>query len=37
MLVLMSVDIDAPSEIVWPYLDEPEKTKQWYGVENIRV
>ena len=30
MLVTMSVDIDAPPEAVWPYLVEPEKTKQWF-------
>lgn len=30
MLVRMSVDIEAPPEVVWPYLVEPEKTKQWF-------
>lgn len=30
MLVSMSVDIDAPPEVVWTYLVEPEKTKAWF-------
>ena len=30
MLVSMSVEIDAPPEVVWPYLVEPEKTKAWF-------
>lgn len=30
MLVSMSVDIDAPPAAVWPYLVEPELTKQWF-------
>jgi uncharacterized protein YndB with AHSA1/START domain len=30
MLVRMSVDIEAPPEVVWPYLVEPEKTMQWF-------
>lgn len=30
MLVTMSVDIDAPPSAVWPYLTEPELTKQWF-------
>ena len=31
MLVSMSVEIDAPPEVVWPYLIEPEKTKAWFA------
>jgi len=27
----MSVDIDAPPEVVWPYLVEPEKTRAWFA------
>lgn len=30
MFVSMSVDIEAPPEVVWPYLVEPEKTKAWF-------
>ena len=30
MKVSMSVDIEASPEIVWGYLVEPEKTKQWF-------
>ncbi len=30
MLVSLSVDIKAPPEVVWPYLVEPEKAKQWF-------
>ena len=30
MRVQMSIDIAAPPEKVWPYLIEPEKTKQWF-------
>ncbi|MFL7838032.1 MAG: SRPBCC family protein [Candidatus Promineifilaceae bacterium] len=30
MLVRMSVDIQAPPEIVWPFLVVPEKTMQWF-------
>ena len=30
MYVRMTVDIEAPPEIVWPYLVEPEKTVQWF-------
>lgn len=26
----MSVDLDAPPETVWPYLVQPELTKQWF-------
>ena len=35
MLVSMSVDIQAPPEIVWPYLVEPEKAKQWFTLLKI--
>ena len=31
MLVRMSVDIEAPPEIVWSYLVVPEKTMAWFG------
>ena len=31
MRVSMSVDIDAPPEVVWPYLVEPEKTRAWFA------
>jgi uncharacterized protein YndB with AHSA1/START domain len=27
----MSVEIDAPPEVVWPYLVEPEKTRAWFA------
>ena len=27
----MSVEIDAPPEVVWPYLVEPEKTRAWFS------
>jgi uncharacterized protein YndB with AHSA1/START domain len=30
MLVSMSVDIEAPPEVVWPDLVEPEKCMQWF-------
>lgn len=30
MLVSMSVDIEAPPEIVWTYLVDPEKCKAWF-------
>jgi uncharacterized protein YndB with AHSA1/START domain len=30
MRVQMGVDIDAAPEVVWTYLVEPDKTKQWY-------
>ena len=30
MLVSMSVDINAPPEVVWPYLVEPEKCTRWF-------
>jgi len=30
MQMTMSVDIDAPSEKVWPFLVEPDKAMQWY-------
>jgi len=32
MHVQMSIDINALPAKVWPYLVEPEKTKQWYGM-----
>ena len=31
MRVSMSVEIDAPPEVVWPYLVEPEKTRAWFA------
>ena len=30
MRVHMGVDIEAPPELVWPYLVDPEKTMQWF-------
>ena len=30
MYVRMTVDIEAPPEVVWPYLVVPEKTIQWF-------
>lgn len=30
--VTMSVEISAPPELVWPYLVEPEKTREWFSV-----
>ncbi len=31
MRVSMSIEIDAPPEVVWPYLVEPEKTRAWFA------
>ena len=31
MRVSMSVEIDAPPEVIWPYLVEPEKTRAWFA------
>lgn len=31
MRVSMSVDINAPPEVVWPYLVEPDKTRAWFA------
>ena len=30
MRVHMGVDIEAPPDVVWPYLVDPEKTMQWF-------
>lgn len=27
----MSIDINAPPEVVWPYLVQPEKTRAWFA------
>lgn len=32
MRVRMGVDIEASPEVVWPYLVEPDKAKQWYDM-----
>ena len=31
MRVTMSVEIDAPPEVVWPYLVEPAQTRVWFA------
>jgi uncharacterized protein YndB with AHSA1/START domain len=34
--VTMSIEIDAPPEVVWPFLVEPAKTRAWFAAADTR-
>lgn len=36
MKVTMSIEIDAPPEVVWPFLVVPEKTRAWFAAADTR-